>query len=42
MNVSKGFRSGSLFRRHFGLESMKLFQKTFDKTKNFNQNCNFL
>ena len=29
INVSKGFRTGLLFRRHFVLESMKLFQKTF-------------
>ena len=42
IKVSKGFRSGFLFRRHFVLESMRLFQKAFDKTKNFKQNCNFL
>ena len=42
INVSKGFRSGLLFRRHFVLESMKLLQKTFDKTKNLNQNFSFL
>ena len=42
IKVSKGFRSGFLFRRHFVLESMRLFQKAFDKTKNFKQNYNFL
>ena len=33
-NVSKGFRSGLFLRRYFVLESMKFFQKTFNKTKN--------
>ena len=33
IKVSKGFVSDLLFRRHFVLESMKLFQKIFDKTK---------
>ena len=37
INVSKGFKSAFLFRRHFVLGSMKVFQKIFNQNKNFNQ-----